>query len=50
MMYQFTNLLNHFQPPNPTVSIDNLASFGAVTNNTTNPGPRKIQFGLRVSF
>jgi hypothetical protein len=50
LMFQFTNILNHFQPANPTVSIDSLASFGVVTNNTTNPGPRKIQFGMRITF
>jgi hypothetical protein len=50
LMFQFTNVLNHFQPANPTVNIDSTASFGVVTNNTNNPGPRKLQFGLRISF
>ena len=49
-MFQFTNVLNHFQPANPTVNIDSTASFGVVTNNTNNPGPRKLQFGLRIAF
>jgi len=49
-MIQFTNVLNHFQPANPTVSIDNTASFGVVTAGTTSPGPRRMQFGLRFRF
>jgi hypothetical protein len=48
LMFQFTNVLNHFQPSNPTVSIDNPASFGVVTGQTGTP--RRMQFGLRVHF
>ncbi len=48
LSFQFTNILNHFQPSNPTVSIDNTASFGVVTGASNTP--RRIQFGLRVRF
>jgi hypothetical protein len=48
LMFQFTNILNHFQPSNPTVSIDSPASFGVVTGQTNTP--RRMQFGLRIRF
>jgi hypothetical protein len=40
--------LNHFQPANPTVNLDSMGSFGVVTNQSGNP--RRMQFGLRISF
>jgi hypothetical protein len=48
LMFQFTNILNHFQPSNPTVSLDNLPTFGVVTSQANTP--RQMQFGLRVRF
>ncbi len=48
LMFQFTNLMNHFQPSDPTLSIDNTASFGVVTAQAGNP--RRMQFGLRIRF
>jgi len=48
LSFQFTNLLNHFQPSNPTVSIDSTASFGVVTGQANTP--RRMQFGLRIRF
>jgi len=48
LMFQFTNVLNHFQPSNPTVSIDSPASFGVVTGQTNTA--RRMQFGLRIRF
>jgi hypothetical protein len=48
LSFQFTNLLNHFQPSNPAVNIDNTASFGVVTAQANNP--RRMQFGLRIRF
>jgi hypothetical protein len=48
LSFQFTNILNHFQPANPTVNLDSPASFGVVTNQTGNA--RQMQFGLRVRF
>ena len=48
LMFQFTNILNHFQPSNPAVNIDSPASFGVVTGQANTP--RRIQFGLRIRF
>ncbi len=48
LMFQFTNIMNHFQPSNPTVSIDSPASFGVVTGQANTA--RRMQFGLRVRF
>lgn len=48
LIFQFTNVLNHFQPANPTVSIDSISSFGVVTGAANDP--RQMQFGLRVRF
>ena len=46
--FQFTNVLNHFQPSNPTLNIDSTASFGVVTGAANTA--RRMQFGLRVRF
>jgi hypothetical protein len=48
LMFQFTNVLNHFQPANPSFSLDSPASFGVVTGAANTP--RQMQFGLRVRF
>jgi hypothetical protein len=48
LMFQFTNVLNHFQPSNPTVSIDSPQSFGVVTGQANTA--RRMQFGLRIRF
>jgi len=48
LMFQFNNVLNHFQPSNPTVSIDSINSFGVVSNQANTP--RRMQFGLRIRF
>ncbi len=48
LSFQFTNILNHFQPSNPTLNIDSNASFGVVTGAANTP--RRMQFGLRIRF
>jgi hypothetical protein len=48
LTFQFYNVLNHFQPSNPTVSIDSIASFGVVSSQANTP--RRMQFGLRIGF
>ncbi|HUI58227.1 MAG TPA: carboxypeptidase-like regulatory domain-containing protein [Bryobacteraceae bacterium] len=48
LMFQITNILNHFQAANPTVSIDSPASFGVVTAQANTP--RRMEFGLRIHF
>jgi len=46
--FQFTNVMNHFQPANPGVNIDNPGSFGVVTDQSN--VPRQMEFGLRIFF
>jgi hypothetical protein len=48
LSFQFVNVLNHFQPANPTLNIDSPASFGVVTTQANNP--RQMEFGLRIFF
>ena len=48
LSFQFVNVLNHFQPANPTLNIDAPATFGVVTTQANNP--RQMEFGLRIFF
>jgi hypothetical protein len=48
LLFQFTNVLNHFVPSNPTVNIDSPQNFGVVTSQANTP--RQMQFGLRIRF
>jgi hypothetical protein len=48
LSFQFLNVLNHFQPGNPTLSIDSPGSFGVVTGQANTP--RQMEFGLRLFF
>jgi hypothetical protein len=45
---QIQNVLNHFQPSNPSLNIDSAANFGVVTGQANNP--RQMEFGLRLKF
>jgi hypothetical protein len=45
---QFANVLNHFQPDNPTMNIDSPATFGLINGQVGDP--RQIEFGLRIHF
>ena len=50
---QFVNVLNHFVPADPTVSLASPSSFGVVTGQYTQPNgaqSRWMEFGLRVHF
>ena len=46
--FQFTNVLNHFQPGNPSLSIDSPATFGVVNSQANTP--RQIEIGARLFF
>ena len=46
--FQFVNVLNHFQPANPGLSIDNPGSFGVITSQAN--APRQMEFGMRLYF
>jgi hypothetical protein len=65
LMIQVTNVLNHFQPENPTLNIDSPQTWGVITDQSTNGqlsgiggtahgvptiNPRQMEFGLRVHF
>jgi hypothetical protein len=45
---QFANVLNHFQPDNPTMNIDSPATFGLINGQVGDP--RQVEFGLRIHF
>jgi Carboxypeptidase regulatory-like domain len=48
LSFQFVNVLNHFQPANPGLNIDNPAGFGVITGQAN--APRQLEFGLRIFF
>jgi hypothetical protein len=65
LMIQITNVLNHFQPDNPTLNIDSPQTWGVITQQSTtgNPSliggtaggvpainPRQMEFGMRLRF
>jgi hypothetical protein len=45
---QFANVLNKFQPSDPSMTLDIPASFGVINGQANTP--RQIEFGLRVTF
>ena len=65
LIIQITNILNHFQPENPTLNIDSPQTWGVITDQSTTGtlsgiggtargvpaiNPRQMEFGLRVHF
>ncbi len=46
--FQFTNILNHFQPSNPGPAITSLTTFGKITGQSNTP--RNLEMGLRIHF
>ena len=53
LIIQFTNVLNHFQPANPSMNYDSPQTWGVVTNQATTTGgaqSRQMEFGLRIRF
>ena len=53
LIFQFSNLLNHFQPANPSLNIDSPGTWGVVTNQATSTNgvqSRQMEFGLRLRF
>jgi hypothetical protein len=45
---QFTNVLNHFQPSDPSLNLSSPQTFGVVSGQVYNP--RNTEFGLRIAF
>jgi hypothetical protein len=65
LIIQITNVLNHFQPENPTLNIDSPQTWGVITDQSTVGAlsgiggtargmpainPRQMEFGLRLHF
>jgi Carboxypeptidase regulatory-like domain len=48
LFFTFTNVLNHFQPSNPSFSLTSPTTFGQITGQANTP--RNMEFGLRVRF
>lgn len=48
VLFQFTNVLNHFQASNPSLNIDSPQTWGVITGQANTP--RQMEFGLRVHF
>ena len=48
LVFQFTNLLNHMQPANPSLSLTSPSTFGVIADQSNSP--RSMEFGLRVHF
>ena len=48
MYFQITNVLNHFQPGSPSLSLSSPTTFGVI--NTQANTPRNMEFGLRLHF
>jgi hypothetical protein len=49
LVFAFTNILNHFQPSNPSsLSLTSPTTFGRIT--TQGNTPRNLEFGLRIHF
>ncbi len=53
LIFQAVNVLNHFQPANPTMNINSPQTWGVVTAQATSPNgvqSRWMEFGLRLRF
>jgi len=48
LSFQITNVLNHMQPSNPTLTLTSPTTFGRITGQSNTP--RNMEFGLRVHF
>jgi len=46
--FQFTNVLNHFQPADPALVLTTPTQFGRITGQVGQP--RQLEFGLRLHF
>jgi hypothetical protein len=48
LYFDFTNILNHFQPSGPSLTITSPTSFGQITGQANTP--RNMEFGIRLHF
>ncbi len=53
LIFQFVNLLNHFQAANPSMNIDSPQTWGVISSQATTANgaqSRWVEFGLRLRF
>jgi hypothetical protein len=54
LLFQFTNVLNHVQLADPSLSLSSPQTFGVLGSSNPNGGqsntPRQMEFGLRLHF
>jgi len=50
LIFNITNVLNHYNPSDPTLTITTPASFGKITGIGALSNPRAMEFGLRFGF
>jgi hypothetical protein len=48
LFFTFTNVMNHFQPGNPSFSLTTPTTFGQITSQSNTP--RNMEFGIRAHF
>ncbi len=48
LIIQANNVLNHFQPSNPSLNINSPTTWGVISGQSNTP--RQMQFGLRIHF
>jgi hypothetical protein len=48
LSFSFTNVMNHFQPSNPSLSITTPTSFGKISGAANTP--RQLEMGVRIHF
>jgi len=48
LFFTITNVLNHFQPSNPSFSLTSPTTFGQITGQSNTP--RNMEFGVRIHF
>ena len=48
IIIQANNVVNHFQPSNPSLNIDSPQTWGVISGQANTP--RQMQFGLRIHF
>jgi hypothetical protein len=48
MFFTFTNILNHYSPSGPSLSLTTPATFGEITGQANSP--RSMEFGFRLRF
>ncbi len=48
LFIQVTNILNHFQPSGPSLSLTSPTTFGQITGQSNTP--RNMEFGVRIRF